>query len=67
MIVADKTYEVTDPTIDSQVVELEDSGADCSSTWARRNAPRRPSKKSPSSTGSRNLYRQRVHLRLPTS
>jgi ABC-type branched-subunit amino acid transport system substrate-binding protein len=34
MIVADKTYEVTDPTIDSQIVALKDSGADVFFTWA---------------------------------
>jgi ABC-type branched-subunit amino acid transport system substrate-binding protein len=28
MIVADKSYEITDPTIDSQIVGLKDSGAD---------------------------------------
>jgi ABC-type branched-subunit amino acid transport system substrate-binding protein len=28
MIVADKSYEVTDPTVDSQIVALKDSGAD---------------------------------------
>ena len=28
MIIADKSYEVTDPSIDSQIVTLRDSGAD---------------------------------------
>ncbi|ETR76337.1 branched-chain amino acid ABC transporter substrate-binding protein [Afipia sp. P52-10] len=28
MIIADKSYEVTDPTVDSQIVALKDSGAD---------------------------------------
>src|SRR3954451_15292427 len=34
MIVADKSYEVSDPTIDSQIVALKDSGADIFMTWA---------------------------------
>ena len=34
MIIADKSYEVSDPTIDSQIVALKDSGADIIMTWA---------------------------------
>src|SRR5215470_7135172 len=34
MIIADKSYEVTDPTLDSQIVALKDSGADIFVTWA---------------------------------
>ena len=34
MIVADKSYEVGDPTVDSQIVALKDSGADIFVTWA---------------------------------
>ena len=34
MIIADKSYEVTDPTINSQIVALKDSGADIFITWA---------------------------------
>jgi ABC-type branched-subunit amino acid transport system substrate-binding protein len=34
MIIADKSYEVGDPTIDSQIVALKDSGADIFMTWA---------------------------------
>jgi len=34
MIIAEKAYEVTDPTIDSQIVALKDSGADIFFTWA---------------------------------
>ena len=34
MIIADKSYEVSDPTIDSQIVALHDSGADIFLTWA---------------------------------
>ena len=34
MIVADKSYEVTDPSIDSQIVALRDSGADTFFSWA---------------------------------
>ena len=34
MIIADKSYEVADPTNDSQVVALKDSGADIFVTWA---------------------------------
>src|SRR3981189_2373500 len=34
MIIADKSYEVSDPTIDSQIVALKDSGADIFVTWA---------------------------------
>jgi ABC-type branched-subunit amino acid transport system substrate-binding protein len=34
MIVADKSYEVSDPSIDSQIVALHDSGADVFFSWA---------------------------------
>ena len=34
MIIADKSYEVTDPSIDSQIVALHDSGADTFFSWA---------------------------------
>ena len=34
MIIADKSYEVSDPTIDSQIVALKDFGADIFMTWA---------------------------------
>ena len=34
MIIADKSYEVSDPSIDSQIVALKDSGADIFLTWA---------------------------------
>src|SRR5438874_2460408 len=34
MIIADKSYEVSDPTIDSQIVALHDSGADTFFSWA---------------------------------
>ncbi len=34
MIIAEKAYEVTDPTINSQIVALHDSGADIFFTWA---------------------------------
>ena len=34
MIIADKSYEIGDPTIDSQIVALKDSGADIFMTWA---------------------------------
>ena len=34
MIISDKSYEVSDPTIDSQIVALKDSGADIMMTWA---------------------------------
>ncbi|MCA6107249.1 ABC transporter substrate-binding protein [Bradyrhizobium sp. CNPSo 4026] len=34
MIVADKSYEVSDPSVDSQIVALHDSGADIFFSWA---------------------------------
>jgi ABC-type branched-subunit amino acid transport system substrate-binding protein len=34
MIIADKSYEVSDPNIDSQIVALHDSGADTFFSWA---------------------------------
>jgi branched-chain amino acid transport system substrate-binding protein len=34
MIVADKSYEVSEPSIDSQIVALHDSGADIFFSWA---------------------------------
>src|ERR1700738_1736753 len=34
MLIANKSYEVSDPTIDSQIVALHDSGADIFFSWA---------------------------------
>ena len=34
MIIADKSYEVSDPSVDSQIVALHDSGADTFFSWA---------------------------------
>ncbi|MEN3289722.1 MAG: branched-chain amino acid transport system substrate-binding protein [Bradyrhizobium sp.] len=34
MIIADKSYEVSDPSIDSQIVALHDTGADIFFSWA---------------------------------
>jgi ABC-type branched-subunit amino acid transport system substrate-binding protein len=34
LIIADKSYEVSDPSIDSQIVALRDSGADTFFSWA---------------------------------
>ncbi|MCK1360443.1 ABC transporter substrate-binding protein [Bradyrhizobium sp. 199] len=34
MIIADKSYEVSDPSVDSQIVALHDSGADVFFSWA---------------------------------
>jgi ABC-type branched-subunit amino acid transport system substrate-binding protein len=34
MIIAEKSYEVSDPSIDSQIVSLRDSGADTFFSWA---------------------------------
>src|SRR3981189_2373852 len=34
MIISDKSYEVSDPSIDSQIVALHDSGADIFFSWA---------------------------------
>src|ERR1700687_1924537 len=33
MVIADKSYEVSDPTIDSQIARLKDSGADIFMSW----------------------------------
>ena len=45
MIVADKPYEVTDPTVDSQVVALRASGADIFFSWAAPKATAQTIKK----------------------
>jgi branched-chain amino acid transport system substrate-binding protein len=45
MIVAERSYEVTDPTIDSQIVALHDSGADIYFTWAAPKAAAQSIKK----------------------
>jgi hypothetical protein len=45
MIIADKSYEVSDPSIDSQIVALHDSGADIFFSGPRRRDRRRRSAK----------------------
>jgi hypothetical protein len=47
------SYEVTDPTIDSQMVTLKGSGPTPSSTSPRPSSPRRRSRRPPRSAGSR--------------
>jgi hypothetical protein len=53
MIIADKSYEVADPTIDSQIVALKDSGADIFMTWAAPKGAAQAIRKVASSAGSR--------------
>ena len=54
MIVAEASYEVSDPTIDSQILKIKDAGADLFFSAPRRpSRRRRRSRRSPSSTGSR--------------
>jgi len=52
-IVKHVTYEVTDPTVDSQVIQMKDSGANVFSTSRRRSSPRSRSARRPRSAGSR--------------
>ena len=48
------TYEVTDPTVDSQMIQLKDSGANVFFNIVdARSSPPRPSARRPTSTGSR--------------
>jgi hypothetical protein len=61
MIVAE--VEVTDPTVDSQIVKLKASGADISSTLRRPNSPLRRSRRSPNSPGSR--FRSSTSFQAP--
>ena len=53
MIVATKTYETTDPTVDSQIVALQGSGANVLVMQPFPNSPRRRSARSMTSAGSR--------------
>ena len=53
MIVATQSYETTDPTIDSQIVALQASGANVLVTAAFPNLPRKRSARSTTSAGSR--------------
>ncbi len=53
MIIKTASYEVSEPTVDSQVVTLQGSGADCSSSPRRRNSPPRRSANRPTSIGRR--------------
>ena len=56
MIVATKSYETTDPTVDSQVASLQGSGADTLLTAATPNSPPRRSARSTTSAGSRRTF-----------
>jgi ABC-type branched-subunit amino acid transport system substrate-binding protein len=53
MIVADASYEVSDPTIDSQIVSLKNSGADIFVTWAAPKGAAQAIRKVRSLAGSR--------------
>jgi ABC-type branched-subunit amino acid transport system substrate-binding protein len=56
MIIADRSYEVSDPSIDLQIVALHDSGADVFSPGRRQKDRRRRSARSASSAGSQNSF-----------
>ena len=53
LIVAEVPYEVTDPTIDSQIVSLQASAPMSSTMSRRRNSRRRPSARPTTSAGGR--------------
>ena len=53
MIVAEESYETTEPTIDNQIVRLKAPARTSSLISRRRSSPRRRSRRSPKSTGSR--------------
>lgn len=53
MIVAELSYEVTDPTIDSQIISLKDSGADVFFNITTPSSRRRRSARPTTSAGSR--------------
>ena len=59
MIVATKTYETTDPTVESQIVALQASGADFGRPRRSPNSPPKRSAKSTTSAGSRRIPDQR--------
>ena len=52
-IVKHVTYEVTDPTVDSQIIQLKDSGANVFFNIATPSPPPRRSARRPTSAGSR--------------
>jgi hypothetical protein len=54
MIIADRSYEVSDPSVDSQIVALHDSGADIFFSWAAPKGSAQAFAKSANSAGSRN-------------
>ena len=53
MIVAEASYEVSDPTIDSQILKIKDAGADLFFSASRPSRRRRRSRRSPNSAGIR--------------
>jgi ABC-type branched-subunit amino acid transport system substrate-binding protein len=55
MIVGEVSYELTDPTIDSQIVKLKSLAPTCSTTLRHRNSQHRRSRRSPTSRGSRSI------------
>ena len=64
MIVATQSYETTDPTVDSQVVALQASGADMPGDGGDHpNSPRRRSARSTTSAGSRPISSPRCRIR----
>ena len=56
MIIATKTYETTDPTVDSQIVALQASGANVLVSAVIPKFPLRPFARSPISDGSRRFF-----------
>jgi hypothetical protein len=55
-VVAEASYEVSDPTIDSQILKIKSAGASCSSAPRRRSKRLKQSRRSPNSAGIRSTF-----------
>ena len=65
MIVATQSYETTDPTVDSQIVALQASGANVLLTAAIPNSPHSRSARSTTSAGGRRTFSTRSRPQSP--
>ena len=65
MIVAETSYELTDPTIDSQIVKLKAAGADLLYDASTPKLQPRRSRRSPTSAGNRSASSTSMRPRCP--
>lgn len=64
-LISEESHEVSDPTVDSQIVSMHASGADVLVAWVRPKPPSSRCARPTTSAGARPSTSTRAHLRCP--